>query len=220
MTEDYDAVIFDCDGVLVAPTDREVLVSAVVDTFAAFDVAVSRAVAEQTVVDGTVPVDLAREHDLHPEGLWHHRELTASLAQQAHTRMGGKPVYDDVAAISELTCPVGLVSNNQHATIEFLLAYHDLPAFETARGRQPTLAGAAKRKPAPDYIEQAMTELGCASALYVGDSPKDIRAAQAAGIDSAFLRRDHVAELDLTPTPTFEVATLRELCDHVSPQLV
>ncbi|ERH00540.1 MAG: hypothetical protein J07HN6_02162 [Halonotius sp. J07HN6] len=83
-----------------------------------------------------------------------------SLAQQAHTRVGGKPVYDDVRAISRLTCPVGLVSNNQHATIEFLLAYHDLPAFETARGRQPTLAGAAKRKPAPDYIEQAMTELG------------------------------------------------------------
>jgi Sulfatase. len=35
-----------------------------------------------------------------------------------------------------------------------------------------------------------------------------------------FLRRDHVAELDLTPTPTFEVATIEELCDHVSPQLV
>lgn len=59
-------------------------------------------------------------------------------------------VVEDVAALDRLDRPLGLVSNNQHATTEFLLAYPDLPAFETASGRRPTLAGVAECKPEPD----------------------------------------------------------------------
>jgi HAD superfamily hydrolase (TIGR01549 family) len=218
VTDGYEAVVLDCDGVLVEPTDREVLVDAVVEAFAAFGVDVERPVARRTVAEDTVPTETAREHGADPEAVWHYRELTASLAQQAHVRAGGKPVYDDVTALTGLDAPLGLVSNNQHPTIEFLLAYHDLPSFETAYGRRPTLAGAADRKPEPDNIERALDDLGVEDALYVGDSETDVIAAQRAGIDAAFLRRGHVADVELAADPAFEVADLRALVDRLTPQ--
>jgi HAD superfamily hydrolase (TIGR01549 family) len=210
---EYDAVVFDNDGVIVEPSDREVLVEAVVDAFAAFDVAVDTDRVEQYVAEDVVPRDLLREHDLDPEVFWHQRELTASLAQQAHTREGGKPVYEDVTALNALEVPLGLVSNNQHATVEFLLAHHSIDHFETVYGRQPTLTGAARRKPEPYYIERALAELDAAEALYVGDSEKDIVAAERAGIDSVFLRRDHVTDVTLSVDPTAEVPDLWTLID-------
>jgi len=216
VTDTYDAVVFDCDGVLVEPTDTAVLVDAVVDAFDAFGVDVARSVARQSITEDTVPTETARENDIAPEAFWHYRELTASLAQQTHVREGNKPVYDDVAALDAIEIPIGLVSNNQHATIEFLLAFHDLPTFETARGRRPTLAGAAARKPEPDYIEEALAELGVENALYVGDSEKDVVAAHRAGIDSAYLRRGHVADVTLTTEPTFEVSNLERLVQRVT----
>lgn len=216
MTDGYEAVVFDCDGVLVEPTDQTVLVDAVVDAFSAFGIDLGRSVAKRTVVEDEVPVETAREHDLDPEALWHYRELRASLAQQAHVRAGGKRVYDDVDGLSGLDAPLGLVSNNQHATVEFLCAYHELPAFETAYGRRPTLAGAAQRKPAPDNIERALSDLGVRDALYVGDSEKDVIAAQRAGVDAAFLRRDHVADVELDVSPRFEVPDLEALVERLS----
>jgi HAD superfamily hydrolase (TIGR01549 family) len=212
----YDAVVLDNDGVLVEPTDTDVLVDAVIDSFEAFGVAIDRSLARQTVDEGTVPVDLAREHGIDPEALWHYRELTASLAQQAHTRAGEKKVYEDVATLNRLDGPLGVVSNNQHATIEFLLAYHDLPSFETAYGRQPTLAGAARRKPEPAYVERALTDLDAECALYVGDSETDLVAADRAGIDSAFLRREHVSDVELSVEPTVEVPNLRTLVERLT----
>lgn len=216
MIEEYEAVVLDNDGVLVEPTDTDVIVDAVVESFEVFDVAIDRSVARRTVDEDTVPVELAREHGIDPEALWHYRELRVSLAQQTHVRDGGKSVYDDVAALRAVDVPLGIVSNNQHATIEFLLAHHDLPAVETAYGRRPTLAGAANRKPEPVYIEQALSDLDAERALYVGDSEKDIVAADRAGIDSAFLRRDHVADVELSTEPTFEVTDFRALLERLT----
>ncbi|WP_231754396.1 hypothetical protein [Halapricum sp. CBA1109] len=106
MTDTYDAVVFDCDGVLVEPTDTAVLVDAVVDAFDAFGVDIDRSVARRSVTEDEVPTETAREHGIDPEAFWHYRELTASLAQQTHVRAGGKPVYDDVAALADLSCPI------------------------------------------------------------------------------------------------------------------
>jgi HAD superfamily hydrolase (TIGR01549 family) len=208
---EYDAIIFDNDGVIVEPSDRSVLVEAVVDAFAAFDIAVDAERVKRSVAEDIIPRDLIREHGLDPEAFWHQRELTASLAQQAHTRKGGKPVYEDVSALEALEVPLGLVSNNQHATVEFLLAHHDIEYFETTYGRQPTLAGASRRKPEPFYLQQALADLDATQALYVGDSEKDIVAAERAGIDSAFLRRTHVRDRSLSVDPTAEIPDLRTL---------
>lgn len=210
----YDAIVFDNDGVIVEPTDRTVLVDAVVESFEAFDLDVDRAFAERTVANDVVPAETIREYGVDPEPFWHYRELSASLAQQAHVRAGGKPVYDDVVVLGDLDVPLALVSNNQHATVEFLLAYHGLSdLFVSARGRAPTLAGAAERKPEPQLIEAALSDLGTTDALYVGDSEKDVVAARRAGIDSAFLRRSHVDHVELSVEPTVEVTDLHQLLD-------
>lgn len=214
MTE-YDAIVFDNDGVIVEPSDQRVLVDAVVDAFAAFDVMIDAERVRQSVAEDAVPRDLIADHGLNAEAFWHQRELTASLAQQAHTRAGGKPVYDDISALDALELPLGLVSNNQHATVEFLLAHHDIDHFDTAYGRQPTLKGADRRKPSPSYIKRALADLEASEALYVGDSEKDIIAANRAGIDSVFLRRDHVSDIPLSVEPTAEVPDLRALVDQI-----
>jgi HAD superfamily hydrolase (TIGR01549 family) len=211
----YDAVVFDNDGVIVEPTDRDVLVDAVVDAFDAFGVSVDRSFAERTVAEDTVPVETARDHGIDPEAFWHHRELTASQAQQAHMRDGGKPLYGDVDTLDQFDVPVGLVSNNQHATVEYVLAHHDLDYFDVAHGRQPTLDGAARRKPDPHYLETALSDLDADHALYVGDSKKDVVAAHRAGVDSAFLRRPHVADTRLSVDPTYDVPDLETLVDRL-----
>jgi HAD superfamily hydrolase (TIGR01549 family) len=211
----YDAIVFDNDGVIVEPTARDVLVDAVVDAFAAFDVTIDRTLAERTVAEDTVPVETAREHGIDPEAFWHHRELTASQAQQAHMRNGGKRLYSDVDVLDEFDVPLGLVSNNQHATIEYVLAHHDLDHFAVAHGRRPTLDGAAKRKPNPHYLETALATLDADHALYVGDSEKDVVAAHRAGIDAAFLRRPHTADTQLSVDPTYDVPDIQTLANQL-----
>ena len=215
-TVDYDAVIFDMDGVIVEPTDRAVMVDAVQAAFDAFGVDVNRAFARQTVENDVVPTETIREYGLDPEAVWHTRELEASLAQQAHIRRGGKPVYDDVGALDRLDVPLGLVSNNQQATVAFVLAHHDIDCFETAIGREPTLSGAAKRKPEPDYLQAALESLDATRALYVGDRPTDIVAADRAGIDGVHLRRDPGSPDTPEIEPVYSVSDLSTLVDTLT----
>jgi len=217
MTHDYDAVVFDNDGVLVELTDRELLAEAVQAAFAHFDVSVDDATAREMVAADAPPDEaFEREYGIDPAAFWERREAIASEFQREAIRAGEKALYDDVEVVSRLPHRTGVVSNNQHETIDFILDHHDIGRhFETAYGRVPTLAGANRKKPDPSYIEQALDDLDTRAALYVGDSEKDVVAAHRAGIDSAFLRRDHRADLDLSVEPTHEVADLYELADRL-----
>lgn len=49
---------------------------------------------------------------------------------------------------------------------------------------------------------------GTDSALSVGDSGSDVLSAHRAGLDSAFVRRQHAREVELPVEPTHEVETL------------
>ena len=211
---DYDAVVFDNDGVLIELTDERLLAEAVREAVAEFDVTVDTQRAMEMVSRDDPPDEsFEREFGIDPERFWQRREAEASAVQRGAIRRGEKALYDDVDALSKLDARLGVVSNNQHETIQFILDHHDLDYFETAYGREPTLAGARRKKPDPSYIEQALDDLGTRSALYVGDSEKDVVAARRAGIDSAFVRREHRADLALDTTPTHEVRDLRELAD-------
>jgi HAD superfamily hydrolase (TIGR01549 family) len=217
MVADYDAVVFDSDGVLIELTERELLAEAIRDAFAEFDVRVDETVAREMVAADDPPDDaFEREYGIDPAAFWERREALASEYQRETIRAGEKTLYDDATVVRSLPHRLGVVSNNQHETIACVLDHHDLAAhFETAYGRKPTLAGARRKKPDPSYIEQALDDLGTRSALYVGDSEKDVVAARRAGIDSAFVRRDHRADLDLDVTPTHEVRDLYELADRL-----
>lgn len=216
---DYDAVVFDSDGVLCEPTALPTLRGAI-----------SRAFAEHGVVEppveavdrllGTTPDELRATCEAlgitDVGAFWRARDRHASAAQRAAIRRGEKTVYDDVATVLDLPVPRAVVSNNQQATVSFLLDHHGLAdQFEPVIGRSPTLADVERKKPSPYYLEHVLESIPAERPLYVGDSNVDLGAADAAGIDSAFLRREHRADYDLEHEPTHEVSSLTELSSLV-----
>lgn len=215
---DYDAVVFDNDGVLIEPTDVERLAEAVRRSFDEFDVVPDESVVRRSVEEDWHPFQVVDdEYGLDPDEWWPRREAIAATVQREEIRTGRKALYDDVDALGDLDHSLGVVSNNQHETIEFILDYHGLgDRFETCYGRDPTVAGANARKPDPHYLERALADLGTNAVLYVGDSETDIVAAERAGIDSAFLRREHRSALALSVEPTCEFPDLRTLVDGLT----
>jgi HAD superfamily hydrolase (TIGR01549 family) len=215
----YEAIVFDNDGVLTEITDWDVLRAAARDAFDSFDVDPSdddvRAILSHVTVSDLEAV--CDRHGLDPDAFWHRRDTNYSEVQQRLVREGRKALYDDVDAVRALDVPKGIVSSNQHATIECILDEYDLREhFETYYGRQPTVADVRRKKPDPHFIERALADLGTEDALYVGDSEGDVVAAQAAGIDAAFLRRDHRRTYDLGVDPTYELDGLDGLPEVVS----
>ena len=218
----YDAVVFDNDGVLVELTPMDVLRTAVRDAFA--DVGVTdpnqrhvELAANHEDLEALEPVEA--EHGVTLEEFWEARERRAIEHQQALVRDGDKPAYDDLHRITELDAALGVVSNNQQATVDTIVDHFGLrEAIGAVYGREPTVAGARRRKPDTHYLDRALSELGASDALYVGDSEKDVLTAQRADIDSAFLRRPHRSGLELSVTPTYEFETLDALVDHLVDQ--
>ena len=210
---EYDAVLFDNDGILVEPTDRGVLREAIRETYAEFDVDPSAEEIEELMgVTIETLEGITTEHGLDPAEFWYRRDANASEAQCELIRDGGKPLYDDVDALSELSVDLGVVSNNQHRTIEHILEFYGLEGlFETHYGREPTLEGIDRKKPSAYYLERALTDLDTRDALYVGDSGVDVLAAAEAGLDCAFVRRPHREGYELPAAPAYEIESLADL---------
>lgn len=97
---------------------------------------------------------------------------------QTHCSIKTRPyhgVLEILAALSK-DFSIGIVTNKPHAAAAPLCAEH-FPGVYTL-GEE---AGTA-RKPAPDMVYQAMTQLGADACVYVGDSEVDILTAKNAGI--------------------------------------
>ncbi|TYL39277.1 hydrolase [Natronococcus pandeyae] len=207
---EYDAFVFDNDGVLTTPTDRDVLLEAIHGAFA--DVGAGEPTnAEIETLLGPDVASLRRiadEYNVEPSTLWEARERAAIEAQLEELRTGRKCPYEDVSALESLEAPTAIVSNNQHETIGNILEHCSLTPFDVWYGREPTLEGIERKKPEPYYLEQAITDLGVENPLYVGDSRVDVAAADALGIDSAFIRRDHRHGYELPTEPTHEIESL------------
>ena len=211
----YDAVLFDNDGVIVERTSDEVMEPAVSGAFHELGVDEPDPHHVDYLIRGPMDelVEVCESYGVDPERLWAEREARAAAAQKESIRNGGKPLYDDVAAVADLPVPLGIVSNNQSETIDFVADFHGLDWLDLAHGREMTLEGVSRKKPEPYYLNRAMDQLGVDSALYVGDSAVDVAAADAAGIDSAFVRRPHRADYDLPHEPTYEIDGLDEIPD-------
>lgn len=222
-TECYDAVCFDNDGILVDPPlwdskDRAIR--------AAFD-DVGVAEPERRHVEAMargVTTDHLRtvcgHYGIDPEAFWSARERRDEDAQMADFRDDRREPYDDVDAIGEVTDghAVAVVSNNHTSTVAFVLECFDLERYvDAAAGRPMTVESLDLKKPNPHYIERTLEDLGVTAdaALYVGDSEKDVVAADRAGTDSAFVRRPHREGLKLSVEPTYEVETLEAVATLV-----
>ena len=211
----YDTVVFDNDGVLVGRTSFDVLRDATLETFEEFGVTDPDAdhVEDMTVARTPNQVDdICSEYDLEPKSFWRTLDTTASRAQQEEARAGRKALYDDVHTLSDLDVSMGIVSSNQQETVDFLLDHFDVShLFGTAYGREPTVDSLHRCKPNSHYLDRALADLDAESALFVGDNESDIRAAENAGIDSAFIRRPHRTDWDLNVWPTWDIECLDDL---------
>jgi len=213
----YDTVVFDNDGVLVGRTRFDVLREATEETFAQFGVADPDPDHVEDMTIGTTPGQVStvsEEYGFDPDQFWRTRDSTVSGAQQVEAREGRKTPYDDINELAFLDVSMGVVSSNQQETVDFLLDHFGLSGmFDTAYGREATVESLTLRKPNPHYLERALADLDADSALYVGDNESDVRAAENAGIDSAFIRRPHRDDWDLNVWPTWDIDALEDLHD-------
>ena len=214
MTE-YDAVIFDNDGVLVTPPAPETQAMATKTAFR--DVGIER--VERSHVDelitGVSPErldDICKHYDTDSKRFWSAWERRDEQSQLEKFETGDRDRYDDVAVVETIARACAVVSNNHHSTIDFVIEFFDMQGlFETYYGREKTIESLARQKPNTHYLDRALTDLDAESAIYVGDTERDVIAADRAGIDSVYLHRSHCEDLDPSISPTHTVSTLEEL---------
>jgi HAD superfamily hydrolase (TIGR01549 family) len=213
----YDGLLLDHDGVIVTLADRPSLRRAASDAFADAGIAEPPPEHVDAITIGVDAADVNRlgeTYGVEPAALWRHRDDRIADTLHAATRDGRKTPYDDVRALAGVESPLGIVSNNQTRIVTDVLAHHGLAdLFGTVRAREPTLASLDRKKPAPDFLHDAMADLGIEAPLYVGDSESDVLAARRAGVDVAFVRRQHNAERSLAAEPTHEVESLHAVVD-------
>ncbi|MFC3478189.1 HAD family hydrolase [Halobacterium litoreum] len=215
----YDTVVFDNDGVLVGRTRYDVLEAAAEDTFEQFGVSDPDPEDVEEMTVGATPKtvsDVCSRYGLSPKDFWPERDRTTAEAQYEEVRAGRKTLYDDIDELHDLDVSMGIVSSNQQATVDFVLDHFDVrDMFGAAYGREPTIQSLRRRKPNSHYIDRALADLDADSALFVGDNESDVRAAENAGIDSAFIRRPHRRDWDLNTWPTWIIDDLEDLHDIV-----
>ncbi|WP_226040276.1 HAD-IA family hydrolase [Natrinema sp. DC36] len=213
-------VLFDMDGVILdgPGTDPRVYADAA-------DAALAELGAEPTAVQrrdfSNHDHERIRTHcealEIDPARFWELKESHASRGTHDRLRSGERGTYDDIDAIHELgeQTTIGLVTNNRQETAEFVTDHFGFD-FDVVRGRDPTFEGYERRKPDPYYIEDALDRLDVTDGVYVGDSPKDVTAGRAAGLETAFLRRPHNRERERPPNATDEIESLTELLSLVN----
>jgi N-acetyl-D-muramate 6-phosphate phosphatase len=219
VTNRFDAILFDMDGVILEGPRTYPGV---------YDRAADR-VADELELDPTpdqrgalrdysyASVEAACDAlDGDPAEFWRRKEAEASRLTAERVRNGSRAIYDDVSALDSLAerTTLALVSNNRHETARFVAEYVPVP-FAAARGRDPTVEGWRRRKPKPDYLLETLAELDAEDGVYVGDREADVVAAERAGLEPAYLRRPHNADDPLPPGATYELETLAELLDVV-----
>ncbi|AEM57200.1 HAD family hydrolase [Haloarcula hispanica] len=215
----YDAVLFDCDGVIVEMPDRTVMTEAMRRVQRRFELSDP---PEQMVADffrGNLSsiTERCRSAGIERDTFCAEAAREGVRAQLTEIRSGLRSVYDDVAAVKKLNYPMGVVSDNHPHVLSFLLGRFDLTSyFETVRGCRFTPSGLERQKPNPHNVQAALETLGAESALYVGDQQIDVKAADNAGIDSVLLRRERPTESGIDVAPTYEVSSLWQLHNILS----
>ncbi|WP_440764886.1 HAD family hydrolase [Natronorubrum sp. DTA7] len=214
----YDAVLFDFDGVVVETPSARRLSDALGRTYEQFDRSGPAAETLQELVRGDFEsiADRCRSLGIDTDVFCTRAARELIRTQLAEIERGLRSVYDDVSVVRSLDLPLGIVSDNHPTVVTTVLDRVRLRSlFETVYGCALTPDGLARRKPDPTNIEDAMETLEAESALYVGDRSVDVRAADNAGIDSMLLSRelsdDESVDDTFDVTPTYHCSSLAQI---------
>lgn len=228
----YDAIVFDMDGVLLTGyhTDPAVYREAVREALLDFEAA-SMDRADMSVESADMLVDLADAFvdpadsgpvrqacdalEVPADAFWAYREHAATVIENQDIAAGEREPFPDTTVLASLdpAAGIGVVSNNRHGTVRFVVEHFGWSAHvDAVQGRHPTLDGYDRMKPDPYYLDRALDSLGAepGATLYVGDRRSDVETADRAGTDVALLARDGAAP-DAPPDPTYIVESLEEL---------
>lgn len=199
------AVIFDCDGVLFDSWGANVAYYNAIRSALGLGPMDASWEAAAHVLAGSQVIDRMFADD--PELLTRAREIGRTLDYGPfYPMMRPAAGLFEVLAALRADHRLGMATNRGH-TVPGVMAHFGLGTFlESSVG----ISDVARPKPHPDVIEECLAQLGVVpeAALYVGDAPSDLLAAQAAGV--AF-----VAVGD-APWSTARLATLAELPAFVS----
>lgn len=215
----YDAVVFDMDGVLIEGrgTHPEVYREAARRSLSKLGVDATDGQAETLGAPAysEAMAEACRALGLDPEEFWTLRERIASRLANRRIDRGARRAFGDLHVLPELAerCSIGVASNNRQATVAFVVEAFGLDCVSAYRGRDPTVAGYRRRKPDSHYLDRVLSELDAGEALYVGDRETDLEAAEAAGADSIYLRRPHNRDHALGADPTYEFDGLEGLLE-------
>jgi HAD superfamily hydrolase (TIGR01549 family) len=214
---DRPALLFDMDGVILTGrgSDPVVYERALADTLTDYGLTVSD--PQRTALSGheyTEPfVDACRAVGVDPKPFYAAREVHSARRIADRIKTGVRGLAPDADALTALSdeYELALVSNNYHRVVETVVDHHGLDIFAATRGRAPGITGFRRRKPDPYYLRETLGRLDADAGLYVGDRETDLVAADRAGLDGVFLRREHNAEVDLAPEPAAVVDSLAEV---------
>jgi HAD superfamily hydrolase (TIGR01549 family) len=210
-------VLFDMDGVVLEGRGADPVVHerALEDALADRGLTVSE--RHRTGLSGyeytETFAEACRAVGVDPEGFYAERERHSARRIAERVRAGVRGLYPDVDALPGLAerYRLGLVSNNYHRAVEAVVDHHALDVFTVVRGREPGLEGFRRRKPEPYYLLETLDRLDADRGLYVGDRETDLVAAERAGLDGVFLRREHNADVELGVEPAGRIDSLAEL---------
>ena len=212
----YDAVLFDFDGVVVETPSTQRMYDALGRTYDALGRTGPVATTLQELMHGDFEsiTDRCRQLEIDTDTFCTQAAREMVRAQLTEVESGLRSMYDDVDTVRSLSVPLGIVSDNHPTVVSRLLDRFGLRSlFETVYGCPLTPDGFARRKPDPTNINRAMDTLEAESALYVGDRAIDVQAAHNAAIDSALLSRSSespagdAADIE----PTYRLSSLTQL---------
>jgi len=211
----YDSLLLDHDGVVVDVLDGDAVRRAAREAFEAVGVDSPHDDHVELVAFGPSYDELVAVSDrlgVDHTTLWRHRDDNLAAVLKAAARDGGKQPYSDASVLADLDVPTGIVSNNQQRVVEFIAEQYELTDhFGAIQAREPHVDSLERKKPAPTFLEAVMADLGATDPLYVGDRESDVIAGERAGVDTAFIRRDHNADVTLDREPTYEVGSLDDV---------
>lgn len=158
-------------------------------------------------------VDACKRVDVDPPGFFDALEDRTADRAIEQIKAGAREPYPDVDSLTDIAkdADIGLVSNHYDRAVQFVVDYFGFDDLRVARGRNIGVEGFEKRKPDPYYLNETLEALQASDGMYVGDRETDLLAAERAGLDGVFVRRDHNADLELSVEPAAEIESLEEL---------